>query len=124
MAFPGQYQVQTRPTSNPGIAGDVHAPAAATPAVVTYALIATQVHVIGMVAWSYDSTPTGGNLTITDGATTILNLDIPLAGQGSIVFARPKRGTVGTAMVVTLASGAGGVKGKLTVDHWTEPPAL
>ncbi len=102
---------------------DVHAPAAATAAVVTYTAVADKKHVITGVAWSYSATPTGGNLQIEDVAgTVVFSVDISAGGPGVIVFPHPKRSAaVNTAMIVTLASGAGTVVGKANVtNHWSE----
>lgn len=102
---------------------DVHAPASATAAVVTYAAAGAGVsHVIGGVAWSYNATPTAGNLKVEDGSgTTVFTVDITAAGPGFFLFPRPKKGTANTAMIVTLAAGGSGVSGKVSVtSHWTE----
>lgn len=109
--------------SSPCAAADVHAPSAATAAVVTYAAEAGKKHCISGVAWSYSAAPTGGNLKIEDvSGTTIFSIDITAAGPGIITFPIPKKSAaVNTAMIVTLASGAGSVVGKLSVlNHWTE----
>ncbi|MFH0983777.1 MAG: hypothetical protein V2A79_19860 [Planctomycetota bacterium] len=100
---------------------DIHAPAAATAAVITYAAAVGYRHVITGIAWSYDAAPTGGLLTITDGVAVVFTMGITAAGAGVIVFPQPKRGTVSAAMIVTLASGAGAVVGKVSVlNHWKE----
>ena len=100
---------------------DVDEPAANTAAVITYVANATERHTIGGVAWSYDDDPTGGNLTIEDGAgTTIFSMDIVTKGAGFVPFDPPKQGTVNTALVLTLAAGGAGITGKLNVTaHWT-----
>jgi hypothetical protein len=108
----------------PVAAADVHAPAANTAAVVTYEAVAALHHVISGIAWSYagSGTLTGGNLKVEDGAgTTVFSIDITSLGAGFIPFIPPKRGTVNTAMVVTLAAGGADVTGKVSVlGHWTE----
>ena len=49
--------------------GHVHEPAANTAAVVTLAAGGAGVsNALGMIAWSYDADPTGGELKIEDGA--------------------------------------------------------
>ena len=105
-------------TSDPS---DVNAPAANTSAVVTYAAVAGVSHVVSSVVWSYNAAPTGGNLKIEDGAgNTIFTTDITSQGPGFIQFTPAKRGTVNTALIVTLAAGGAAVTGKLSVvGHWT-----
>jgi hypothetical protein len=96
--------------------GDIHAPEANTAAVVTYNAVAGRQHVISGVAWSYDTDPTGGNLQVEDGAgSTVFSVDITSKGPGFIPFPDGKRGSVNTAMVVTLAAGGAGVTGKVSV---------
>jgi len=101
---------------------DVHAPAANTAAVVTYAAATDRGHVVTGVAWSYSAAPTGGNLKVEDGSgNTVFSMDVTAAGAGVIVFPRPKRGTTDTAMIVTLAAGGASVSGKVSVlNHWVE----
>ncbi len=101
---------------------DTHAPSQATAAVVTYPAIPNRIHCITGVAWSYNATPTGGNLKIEDGSgTTIFTMDITAAGPGFIPFPIAKRGSTGKAMIITLASGAGTVSGKVSIlGHWVE----
>jgi hypothetical protein len=103
--------------------GDAHAPAANTAAVVTYSVVPGR-HCIGGVAYSYSGTPTGGNLLIENGAgTTVFTQDITAAGPGVVYFDVAKEGSFGTAMIVTLAAGGGGVTGKVSVlSHWVENP--
>ncbi len=107
----------------PQVAANIHAPAQATAGVVTFgAAGAGQKHVIRGVAYSYDTTPTGGSLIITDAGTTVLSLAIPAAGEKWVTFPVPiKSAAANTAMVLTLASGAGSVIGKINaLGHSTE----
>jgi hypothetical protein len=105
-------------------AADVHAPAANTAAVVTYAAIAGLRHVVTGIAWSYvGGTPTGGNIKIEDVAgTVVFSLDIDKSGPGSFEFPIPKKSAaVNTAMIITLAAGGAGITGKISVEnHWAE----
>jgi hypothetical protein len=104
-------------------AGDVHAPAVNTAAIVTYTADATHKHVIAGVVWSYSGgTPVGGRLTITDAGTIVFDTDITDSGCGSFEFPRPKiQAAVNTALVVTLAAAGASVTGKLSVEnHWIE----
>lgn len=103
--------------ADPATTNEIHVPAAATAAVLTFNAETDTAHVIYDVAWSYSGAPTGGRLTIADGSDTILDLDITAAGPGSITFGRGKQGHAGRAMTITLASGAGAVVGKLNASH-------
>jgi hypothetical protein len=108
--------------SRAGAAGNVHEPAANTAAVVTLVAGGAGVsNVVGMVGWSYDGIPAGGSLTIENGAgTTIFKVDITTTGSGFLPFSPPIRGSVNTAMVLTLAAGGGGISGIVSVHAWTE----
>lgn len=104
-------------------AGDVHAPAANTAAVVTYAATPGVKHCLMGIIWSYNGTPTNGNIKIEDGAgNVVLSADIVAAGPGILVFPRPKKAAAANvAMIITLAAGGGGVTGKVScINHWTE----
>lgn len=103
-------------------ANNVSAPSAATAAVVTYAATGQGRHTIQGLAWSYSATPSGGNITIADSNFgTVLNLDIPTAGVGTLFFPNPLSGDNGASLTITLASGGGTVVGKLTVfGEWNQ----
>lgn len=92
-----------------------HAPAAATAATKTVAAVTGVVHEIIGIEWSYDAAPTGGNLKIeSPSGTAIFQVDITAAGPGQFNWdTRSKKGAVGQDVIVTLASGAGAVVGKL-----------
>jgi hypothetical protein len=104
-----------------GAAANMAVPAGDTAASVIFALVADLSHVISGIAWSYSATPTGGNLQVIDGTTTILSLDVTAAGPGFLQFNPPLKNTAGAALTVTLAAGGGVVAGKVAVlGHWTE----
>lgn len=111
--------VDTQPIAHAMAAGNCHAPAGNTAAIVTIAAAGSGVsNVVNGIAWSYDADPTGGNLKIEDGASTVFTLDITNKGPGFIPFFR--KGSTNTALVVTLAAGGVGVTGKVNVlDSWT-----
>jgi hypothetical protein len=123
MSIPNAINCHEEPVASAG--ADVSAPAANTSAVVTYAAGGAGVqHCIGGIAWSYNNTPTGGNLLVQDGATTILSLDITAGGPGYIQFVPPKKGTANQALTVTLAAAGASVSGKVSIlGHWTEGPS-
>jgi hypothetical protein len=92
---------------------DTVAPAANAAATTGYGGIGGYSHAIGGVAWSYNGTPTGGNLIIQDGSTTIFQIDVTAAGPGFIPFDPPLAITAGNALTATLAAGGSGVSGKV-----------
>lgn len=98
-----------------------HAPAAATAAVVTLAAVAGKRNVLGRITGSYSAAPTGGLLTVEDGAGTVVwRVAITAAGPFDFAFDPPQHGSTNTAMIVTLASGAGSVEGLVNVCAWLE----
>lgn len=98
-----------------------HYPSANVAAVVTIAADADKFHAISRIDYSYDAAPTGGNLQVVAGSTTILNVDITSAGHGYFDLKFPdllhNAFTKNEAVVVTLAAGGSGVDGKLTVRY-------
>lgn len=89
-------------------------PAANAAAVVTFNAVAGQRHRLTMLGYSYGTAPTAGRLTVLDGATTIIDLDITAVGPGVLPIPPGGiRGSVNTAMVATLAAGGAGVQGKI-----------
>ena len=100
---------------------DVDAPAANTAAVVTYAGVAGQSHIITGFSWSYyGGIPVGGNIQVADGVNVVFDIDIAEEGCGFFTFPDGKQGTVGAAMTITLAAGGAGITGKLSIlGHYT-----
>lgn len=81
---------------------------------ITYGAVAGQRHRLTFLAYSYSAAPTAGRLTITDGASTVLDLDV--SSTWEVVSALPPgglSGTAGQAMVVTLGAGGAGIIGKV-----------
>lgn len=110
----GTYRALPAADPDPFSASEKHVPSAATAAVLTFPAPGPGLaNVLTGVALSYSATPTGGRLTIADGAETVFDLDIPAAGMQVIAFNPPRRGRPNRALVVTLASGDGSVQGKL-----------
>lgn len=115
MAGNRKYATATDEISTP-LAAANYATASNAAAVVTVAAAATKCHAISGLAWSYSGSPTSGMVKIEDGSgTTVFSLDITAAGPGSVLFGKPMRGTVNTALIVTLAAGGGGVVGKVNL---------
>lgn len=86
----------------------------------TYAAVPGQRHRLTLCSWSYSAAPTAGRLTVVDGATTVVDVDIAATGQGALPL--PPGGIVGTtnqAMVVTLAAAGAAVVGKLATAKLT-----
>jgi hypothetical protein len=104
-----------------GTAGDVAVGAAGGSASVAYAAVPNRQHRFAGVLASYSAAPTGGRLTVSDGGTTILDVDVTAAGPTPIALPRPMKGSTNTTLTIALAAGGGAVVPKLTVlGHGTE----
>lgn len=88
-----------------------HYPASNTAATQTLGALTLKRYVVAKVMWSYSAAPTGGRLTITDGGTTIFDVDIIAGGPGTISLMIPTN--VNSEVIVTLAAGGVGITGKL-----------
>ena len=75
-------------------------------------------HVAHNIQWSYSGTPAGGNITITDGGSTICNVDIIAGGPGALsaFFS----GSIGNTLIITLNAGGGIIVGKLSCQTTEE----
>jgi len=97
------------------------APAANTAATITYAAVTGQQHRLTLLAASYSGgAPAGGNITVQDGATTVLSLDV--ASTGPLIVPLPPggiKGSINTAMTITLSAGGAGVSGKVSAAKLT-----
>lgn len=95
--------------------------AADTDAVITLAAAGAGVsHVIRGIAWGYSEAPTGGSLTIEDGAANVV-FSIPITGAGAGFVPVFGKGTANTDLIVTLAAGDGTCVGSVNVlEAWTE----
>jgi hypothetical protein len=105
------------------VINNVHTPVAATAAVITLAAPGTNEvkrHVIHGIQWSYTAAPTGGRLTIVSTTGSVVELDIDITAAGPGALGTPISGVINSEVVITLASGAGGVVGKLNVQSITE----
>ena len=101
--------------------GNITAPAANAAATVTLAAPgAGRYNVVASVEWSYDDDPTGGQLTITDGAVTVFDIYITDGGPGFFQWVPPKRFSTNSAVTVTLAAGGAGISGTINAHAWTE----
>ena len=109
-------------TPIPVAAADTASPAGNTAAVITYAAAgAGKYNCVGGIFWSYNATPTNGNLQIEDGSgNVIFSMDITAAGAGFIPFTPPKKGSANTALIITLAAGGSGVSGRVNATQWQE----
>lgn len=114
----GQNLQETIGAVVPFDAANIHLPSAATAAVVTIAADTDRPNVLSQIAWSYSAAPTGGNIKVEDvSGTTVFSLDIAASGPGAITFDPPLCNAVkNSALIITLASGAGAVVGKLFVN--------
>jgi hypothetical protein len=98
------------------------ATAAANTAVTqTITAVAGESHRLVFLAFSYSSAPTGGRVTVADGGTTILDLDVTAGGPYVVVLpGSGLEGTAGQALTVTLAAAGVAVVGKLNTGVITE----
>jgi hypothetical protein len=96
-----------------------HYPAANTAATQTIAAVVGKRHVLFKIAYSYSAAPTGGRLSVTDGGTTVFDVDITLAGPGAFTLMEPMG--INSEMIVTLAAGGVGITGKLQFTYFTRP---
>jgi hypothetical protein len=76
--------------------------------------------ILSQVDWSYSSAPTGGNIKVQDGSTTIWEVDVTAAGPGFKTFTPPLSITPGANMVITLAAPGGAIVGKVDCYAWVE----
>ena len=86
---------------------------------VTLSAAAGVYHQVHNVTWSYSAMPTGGRITLVDGGTTIVDLDLVQDPFDSLPTSMlPILSLLpNTDMVITLAAGGLGVTGKLVVDY-------
>lgn len=91
-------------------------PSAETAAVVTRTAVAGKRWICTSIKWSYSDTPTTGRLTVTDGVTTLCDLDIIAGGPGSLPLGKLGEGSVGADLTITLAAGGTGITGKLNCE--------
>jgi hypothetical protein len=94
--------------------------AANTAVTVTLAAVAGESHRLTYLAYSYSASPTGGQITITDGGTTIFDLDVTSSWE--VFESLPPGGikcSTNSAVVLTLAAGGAGIVGKLNVGSVT-----
>ena len=98
-----------------------HDASANAAAVITIAADAENFWAISRIDWSYSGTPTGRKLTVEFGSTKLLDIDIRSSGHGYYDLKFPdllhNSFTKNEDAVITLAAGASGVIGKLTVRY-------
>lgn len=81
-------------------------------AVITIDAVPHVAHILRQIAFSYDRTPTGGNLKIeSPSGTTLFDMDVTSKGAGP--FSLEINGAMGEALIITLADGGAGVTGKI-----------
>lgn len=86
-------------------------------AAISVTAVATKIHVLETVEYSYGTTPTGGKLTIASGSTTLKEVDVPAAVEGQLQFWPGIHGSINETLVVTLAAGGGAVQAKLNITY-------
>jgi hypothetical protein len=87
--------------------------AADTAAVVTIPATPEEYNYIHHVQWSYDAAPTGGKLTIKDGASGSVLWEQAITAAGPGGQDPDELGSLNTATVITLAAGGAGVTGRI-----------
>src|SRR5262245_19707640 len=92
-----------RVTSAANAAGTVTVPAPTYPG---------EANQVSRLVWSYRSDPTGGNIVVMDGSTTLLDFDITSAGPGFIWFPTGWTITPQSALTLTIHAGGGTAVGK------------
>lgn len=74
-------------------------------------------NVVRKIHYSYSAAPTGGGLTIAEGALTLFQLDITGSGYGTVDFSPAlQQPTANTPLTITLLAGGGSVVSKLNVE--------
>lgn len=123
MANTNQVQRTEPVTSVPALPSDYAMGASGAAAVITYASIAGQAHVCAGLIFGYDSAPqAGAYIQIQDGSgNTVFQAPITAAGIGPFKIL-PRKGSIATAMIITLSAGGGAVNAYLNVDHYAEGP--
>lgn len=112
-------QLLSRQSTLAGVTESKHVPAANTAAVITLAAAEGRRHVAHYIQWSYSAAPTGGRLTVEDGAgNIILDLDITAAGPGGLTLVLI--GSANTQMIISLAAGGAAVVGKINAQTTSE----
>ena len=95
-----------------------HSPASNTAAVLTFAAVPNCRQAVYKIIWSYDSDPTGGQLTVTTGGEVLFQVDVTVGGPGFIPIL--VTGKLNQNLVITLAAGGAGVSGKVNVEkQWS-----
>jgi hypothetical protein len=117
----GTFSLSVNQAAEPVASSDTATAAANTAVAITLAAGGAGVsHIIGGIIWSYSAAPTGGTLTITDGGTTVFQLDITSSGVKDLFFRRPLKFSANSQVVITLSAAGASVVGKLNVHKWTE----
>jgi hypothetical protein len=112
--------LRTRAVTNISITGNRGVAAANTAVTVTKAAVAGKRNVIKGVCVSYSEAPTGGKLTIKDGASDVI-FECDIIAGGPVVIPGTWKGSIATAMSVVLAAGGGTAVGKVNIlETWTE----
>lgn len=85
--------------------------------VVTYTAVANGRHCLDKVQFSYSAAPTGGRLTVEDGAGNVVK-DLTITAAGPLSVDLSMIGTPNTAMIITLADGGAAIVGKMNCGHY------
>ena len=75
--------------------------------------------IVSQIIWSYNSAPTGGSITITDGTIT-LSWDVTAAGFDQCTFVPPLAFTESADVTVTAGDPGGAIVSKLIVNAYVQ----
>lgn len=98
-----------------------NAPAANTAAVITIAAVAGARHELSYISYRYSALAAAGVLTVENGAgVTVFDAATVLTAAltTNIFFTHPLRGSVNTAMIITLPTGGAAVTGVLCAGYF------
>lgn len=96
------------------------APAANNAAVINIAALASVRHQLCYITYDYTALAAAGTLTVEDGAGNTVYSEATVTtalAETRIPFTYPLRGSVNTAMIITLPTGGAGVSGVLNIGY-------
>lgn len=105
----------------PAATNHIHVPAVNAAATITLAAPGAGKHwLISSVEWSYDATPTGGQLSITDAGTRAFFVYVKEGGPGFFQWEPVKQFSANAPVVISLTAGGAAISGSVNVHAWVE----
>lgn len=115
----GQHVRETLPTSVPADSANMTTGTTTNAdAVVSIAADTQAPIIVSQVWWSYIGGTVTGNLTISDGSNTPVNVDINSAGTNELTFSPPLSFGKNATVAATLKAGGVGVTGKVGLNAY------